>query len=97
MSVLEVSERDLTRQVAELAVLFGWRRYHTWLARHSPAGFPDETLVRGERLIFAELKSEKGKLTPAQVEWLRALRQVRTVEVYEWRPSDLEQLAGRLR
>ena len=85
-----MTERDLTRQVAELAALFGWRRYHAWLSKHSQAGFPDETLVRGERLVFAELKSESGTLTPAQGEWLEALAAVRRVETYLWRPDDLE-------
>lgn len=60
MTGLDVSERDLTRQVADLAQLFGWRRYHTWLSKHSPAGYPDETLLRRERLVGLELKSEKG-------------------------------------
>ena len=85
-----MSERDLTRQVAELAAVFHWLRYHTWSSRHSPAGFPDETLVRGDRLLFVELKSATGKLTPAQGEWLEALAAVRRVETYLWRPDDLE-------
>jgi hypothetical protein len=32
-----MTERDLTRYVADLAKLSRWRRYHTWLSEHSPA------------------------------------------------------------
>ena len=32
--------------VRDLAKLFDWRRYHTWTSIHSPAGFPDEILLR---------------------------------------------------
>jgi hypothetical protein len=92
-----VSERDLTAYVRDLAQLFGYRRYHTWLAKHSPAGFPDEVLVRGSRLIFAELKSERGKVSPEQEAWLEALRHVAGVEVYVWRPIDMDAIPGILR
>jgi hypothetical protein len=92
-----VSEHDLTTYVRDLAKVFGWRRYHTWLAKHSPAGFPDEVLVRPPRLVFAELKSETGKLTPDQEEWLEELRQVPGVEVFVWRPSDMDEIERLLR
>jgi hypothetical protein len=92
-----VSERELTGYVADLARLFGWLRYHTWLSRHSARGFPDEVLVRPPRLIFAELKSERGKLAAAQAEWLDALAHVPGVEVYTWRPSQMDEIAEVLR
>lgn len=88
------SERDFTRQIRELATLFHWRRYHTWLAKHSPAGFPDEVLVRPPRLILAELKTEQGKLSPSQIEWLDDLAAIPTVEVYVWRPSMFDEIAN---
>ena len=47
-------------------------------------GFPDEVLVRAGGLVFAELKSEKGKLSDEQRAWPEALRAVAGVEVYEW-------------
>jgi hypothetical protein len=72
MSAVTVSERDLSGFVADCARLFGWRRYHTWLSRRSPAGFPDEVLVRPPRLVFAELKSDRGRLTPEQGAWTRS-------------------------
>ena len=61
------------------------------------AGFPDLVLVRGDRLIFAELKRETGKLGPGQQEWLEAVEVIRGVEAYLWRPSDLQDVHRILR
>lgn len=108
-----LSEAEFTTQVVELARLGGWLRYHTHRSKHSPGGFPDEVLVRGPRLIFAELKREdkSSKVSEKQQEWLDALGEVSaavdvlrgfyagvktelpSVEVYLWRPSDLEEIA----
>jgi hypothetical protein len=92
-----VTERDLTAYVRDLAKLCRWKRYHAWLSKHSPAGFPDEVLVRAPRLIFAELKSEKGALTDAQAAWLNELSQVPGLEVYVWKPADMDAIAETLR
>jgi hypothetical protein len=96
-SVATVSERELTAYVRDVARAFGWRRYHTWLSKHSPAGFPDEVLVRSGRLIFAELKSERGRLSDEQEAWLEQLRAVPGVEVYLWRPAEMDEIATVLR
>ena len=92
--IATVSECDLTAYVRDVARAFGWRRYHTWLSKHSPAGFPDEVLVRSGRLIFAELKSECGKASDEQEAWLEELRAVPGVEVYLWRPADMDAIAS---
>jgi hypothetical protein len=92
-----VSERALTDYVRDVARAFGWRRFHSWLSKHSPAGFPDEVLCRPPRLVFAELKSEKGKLSAEQEAWLQDLRGVPGVECYVWRPSDMAEIAEVLR
>ena len=70
-----ISEKQFEGQVKDLAKLFGWRYYHTWRSIHSPAGFPDCVMVRAPRLVFAELKSEIGKLTPDQEAWLLDLKE----------------------
>ena len=82
-----LTEADLLGKVVTLANLYDWAYYHTWNSRHSTAGFPDLTLVRPPRLIFAELKSQKGRIAPAQREWLDRLAAVPGLEVYVWRPS----------
>lgn len=89
---LAVSEREFQRQVIALARLLGWRVYHTWNSIHSAGGFPDLVLVKDRKIIFAELKSEKGQLTPAQREWIDALSECEGVEAFVWRPSSWAQI-----
>ena len=86
---LGLSEKRFQDAVVQLAKILGWRVYHTYDSRRSTPGYPDLTLVREGRLIFAELKSEKGKMSVAQKEWEYDLKQT-CAEYYEWRPSDWE-------
>jgi len=77
------TEREFMQQVADLARLHGWRVAHFrpgrtadggWrtACQFDAAGFPDLLLIRDDRLIVAEVKVGRGKLTPEQNEWLRA-------------------------
>ncbi len=90
--VPSVTEAQFLRQVIDLASILGWSNYHPWLSRFSPRGFPDLVLVRPPRLIFAELKSETGKVTADQERWLELLRGC-GVPAVGWRPSDLDAIA----
>jgi len=90
---LPIKESEFEAQVRQLARLYGWLCYHTWRSIHSPAGFPDLVLLRGQRLVFAELKTARGKLTTAQQQWLEALRQT-AAEVYVWRPDDWDSIVA---
>jgi hypothetical protein len=94
---LPVTEKDLERFVRDAAAQFGWRRYHTHRSDFSPAGWPDEALVRGDTLILAELKTEKARLSPAQTEWIDDLGQVDIVKVRVWRPSNIDDIITALR
>ena len=85
-----LKEKEWLAQVQDLARICGWEIYHTWLSIRSAGGWPDLALVRPPRLIFAELKTDKGKIRPSQEHWLALLGQCPGVEVYVWRPSDLE-------
>jgi len=95
---IPVTERDLREWVRDLCGLFGWKMYFSWTSIHSPRGFPDLVLANPEqkRVIFAELKTEKGKLTGHQEEWLKALLDCGQ-ECYVWRPADIEMIARILR
>lgn len=66
-------EAAFQRQVEQLAAYYGWRSYHTHNSQRSAPGFPDLVLVRDLELIFAELKTEKGRASVAQQEWIKAL------------------------
>lgn len=90
----KITEKLFSQQVVNLARMLGWRVYRTWISVHSPAGFPDLVLAKpGRWLILAEIKSEHGQLTQAQEEWLDILKLVPGVEVYVWRPGDIEMIA----
>jgi len=55
------------------------------------AGFPDLCMCRDKRIIFAELKTEKGKTTVEQEKWLEKFNKT-SAEVYLWRPSDFNKI-----
>lgn len=78
--------------MVKLARIAGWHVYHTYRSTRSQPGFPDLTLVRGPRLIFAELKSDTGYLTSDQAVWLRLLTNT-CAEVHMWRPKDIATVA----
>lgn len=92
-----IAERDFQRQVLDLARILGWHAYHPALSKWSERGWPDLALVRPPRLVFAELKAERGRTTEHQERWLGLLRDCAGVEVFLWRPADLEQIAAVLR
>jgi len=95
---IPVTETDLREQIRTLCKLYGWIMYFTWRSIHSPAGFPDLVLANPDqkRVIFAELKREKGKVTEHQKQWLDALKACGQT-VFVWRPADIEAIAEILR
>jgi hypothetical protein len=86
-----VTEGEWQDVVLKLAALYGWTlTYHTYDSTRSNPGWPDLVLHRppGE-LLVVELKSDKGRVKPAQQEWLAALA-CSGVETAVWRPRDLD-------
>ncbi len=100
-----ISERDLQNAIVDAARLYGYLVFHTrpaisakgWRTpvQYDGKGYPDLTMVgtkRPFRVIFAELKSEKGKLTRQQEQWLTGLERVDAVcdnvSVHVWTPAD---------
>jgi hypothetical protein len=92
----KMTEKEFGRQIEELARLSGWTYYHTWNSQHSQAGWPDYVLMKPPRIIYAELKTEKGKLTRAQENMLLMLNQCKQT-AYLWRPSDWNDIEEVLR
>lgn len=96
-----MNERQLQDAILEMAGALGWRRAHFRPARvmrggreiyETPIdgdgkGFPDLILLRGDRLIVAELKSEAGSVAEEQEAWLGAFREAGAL-VAVWRPRD---------
>lgn len=83
-----IPERAFQQRIRDTAALYRWRYYHTYDSRRSAPGFPDVVLVRDHRLIFAELKTDTGRITPAQLAWLASLERVTEVQAHVWRPRD---------
>ncbi len=79
------TEKEFQAAVVQEAKKLGWRVYHTHDSRKSAAGFPDLCMVR-ERVVFAELKTEDGRLTADQANWFEDLAAA-CAEVHAWRPS----------
>lgn len=86
LKAMAMSEDDLQEAVLAHADMMGWLAFHDNDSRRNRAGLPDLLLVR-ERVIFAELKRQKGKYRDAQRTWMEALARA-GVEVYLWRPTD---------
>ena len=108
LEIRKISEKEFLEQVLALGKLYHWRCAHF---RHAlqrdgkyltpvqadGAGFPDLVMVRDERVVWAELKSEKGRVSDRQLEWIKALAKAKQKEVYVWRPSQWEELEEILR
>ena len=90
---LKTTEADLREQIRTLCKLYGWLMYFTWNSRNSPSGFPDLVLVNPQqkRIIFAELKTERGRISIRQFEWLKSLADCGQ-EAYTWRPDDINRI-----
>lgn len=84
-----MSEAELQEAVEELAGWLGWRTWHDHDSRRNRAGLPDLVAVhhRQQRVIFAELKTARGRLRPEQEAW-RADLIAAGVEYFLWRPAD---------
>jgi hypothetical protein len=84
-----------TKKEPGICLQLGLRWHYHYDSRRSPEGWPD--LAIGKRgglvVIFWELKTERGRVTPAQQEWLDILVAAGN-QVGVRRPSDL--LSGRI-
>ena len=81
-----MSEADWQTQIVNAARQAGWLTWHAYDSRRSYPGFPDLIMVRGPMLIALELKTEAGKVTVQQQEWIDALQKVRIVSADIARP-----------
>ena len=101
-----IAESDFLLAITELATLTGWLIFHDYDSRKNPAGFPDLVLVHPHHspgIIFAELKTNLGRIKTKQGEWLNKLTAVvdkiypppaprKDIGVYLWRPHHWDQI-----
>ncbi len=75
-----------------------WLVFHTYDSRFSSEkkgicpGFPDLVLVKPPRILFIELKTEKGIVSDGQKEWLEALKKVERIGAGTIRPHEIDTL-----
>lgn len=97
------TESDFLRTFLQTARHLGWVAAHfgpaqvqgRWVTpvQGEAKGWPDVTLVRNGRLVFAELKRPGvRKVSPEQARWLDLLRAVPCAEVYVWNPADWDEI-----
>lgn len=104
--VVPMSEDELLTAITDWLTVRGWlwthpRRSDRALTMGHP-GVPDVIAARAGRVVFIELKSERGSPTYEQAAWLRALRgdpaaESLAPEVRLLRPSDLDAAIEELR
>lgn len=112
MSGSAMLESDLQTAVIDLAHLLGWRVAHfrSVPVKHGDrvvyetpvqadgAGFPDLVLTR-DRVLFIELKSDRGRLSTPQMDWMFALSHAgaETHIFYpkQWASGEIEQVLRR--
>lgn len=83
-------EKDWQAKIVRAAHAAGWGVYHTYDSRRSMAGFPDLVLWHGGHgvIAFREIKTNTGKVAPAQEQLLLSLR-FAGADVEVWRfPMD---------
>jgi hypothetical protein len=98
-----MSERTLQDRVVDRAKRRGWKVAHAGRAFVGDAegqgqfvtpmspGWPDLTLAKaGNRLLFIELKRQKGEVDEKQVEWLQLLNMTGNPAIIV-RPRDLRE------
>lgn len=89
----KITEKVFQKQVEQLAKTLGWTYYHTFNSYRSVSGFPDLVMVNTaqRRVVFAELKSDTGKLSDKQREWIDNLTAA-GAEAYVWYPGDWDEI-----
>jgi len=84
-------EASLQGTIMQAASLQGYLCYHTNDSRLLEPGFLDLVIAGHGRLIFWELKSANGTVSPEQQQWLDALSTVVKPPLVEViRPADLD-------
>jgi hypothetical protein len=91
-----VSEAEFQKRITDLCDWLHLKWHHETDSRKSKKGWPDLVIAGPNHVVFVELKTEKGRVSTEQREWLDTLLNAgATVEV--WRPSDWDRIQRILR
>lgn len=100
---LAETEAHFQARVEGLASFLGWEWIHiqralndrghwrTPVRGHLGPGWPDLVMIKGQRIVACELKSERGRLSPAQERVLRLLA-LAGIECHVWHPADWDHI-----
>ncbi len=94
--VMSMDEKSFQRVVVEAATLYGWMVVHIRNMISNRSGIPDLLMYRGDRYLLAEIKTERGKVSPRQSAWHEEAA-LSGVRVHVWRPSDWSAIERALR
>jgi hypothetical protein len=104
----ELPEAELQENIIKIARDCGWLAYATYRSYRSEPGFPDLVLVRPPSVIFAEVKTQKGRIRkgkwnaarsrwlPGQDDWATGLERCPGVEYFLVRPANYYEFTDRL-
>jgi len=95
-----VSENELQAEVIRILKDAGFTKiYHTYNSQKSEPGYPDILAIRTTDglMLVLENKTETGKCTKAQLEWLEAFQSIKKYHVAVIRPHDIEDLVNKVR
>jgi hypothetical protein len=86
---IDLTEKEYMQQIIDLARLSGHYCYHTLDSRGSEPGMTDLLILKAtlERPLFVEVKTESGKLSPAQEAVKELLEAMPGADYRLWRPS----------
>jgi len=82
------SEKQFAGEVVRLCKARHKRVYFTLHSKGSPEGWPDLVILDPPWMYIRELKTDTGRLTPAQTDTLDALKRCLYIDVGIWRPQD---------
>lgn len=94
---LPLSEAEFQATFVQALGVMGWAHCHVrrsigkgrrWMTATSAIGWPDVLALRGPWLLAVELKSDAGKLTEEQVQWLGRFALLPHARTWVLRPSD---------
>lgn len=92
-----MTEDDYVRRIIDTAHLYGWRVTHFRPARtdkgwrtalQGDGGFVDLVLAKHGAVLHVEVKTDKGRVRPDQLEWAKEIGPTYRL----WRPKDWDQV-----